>query len=218
MAFARTSRPADAALAPAWLVLGGEIAAALLLAPFALLLLLPLMAIGGAIRAVGLGLHGLAVLPRRRSLEVEAEGVALSWSGAEGESEAALADGIELLLEAARRCGDVSGVHEVVLEAAPEVPRCVALSSGQGVGGELAAALDGRRVAYGTLVLDGGALRLAVEVDARSDRGGRLAVELPADRWLAWTRVLLDLAPTWGFRVRAAGLALPSGELDSAAA
>lgn len=201
-----------------WLVLGGEIAGALLLAPFALLVLVPLMALGGAVRAVGLGLHGLAGLPRRRTIEVDAEGVALSWSGSEGESEAALADGLELLLEAATRSGDVASVREVVLEGAPELARHITLPSSRGVGAELASAVDGRRIAYGGLEINDGALRLAVEVDARSDRAGRLAVELPADRWLVWARVLFDLAPAWGFRMRSPGPVLPGGELDNAAA
>jgi hypothetical protein len=78
----------------------------------------------------------------------------------------------------------------------------------------LAGRLDGGRVAYGVLVVNEGELTLAIAIDARSDRAGRLAVELPADRWLVWTRVLLDLAPAWGFRAHCAGLQLPPAEPD----
>ena len=201
-----------------WLVLSGELAGALLLAPFALLVLVPVMAIGGLLRAVGGGLVRFDVLPRRRGLEVDAEGIALSWSGVEGDSEAALADGIDLLLETARRCADVRSLRTIGLVEAAGTPEGSVPALEGSLGAALAPRLAGRRIAYGALIVNDGELRLALEVDARSDRAGHLAVELPADRWLPWARVLLDLAPAWGFKVRTAGLQLPGDEVDSAAA
>lgn len=201
-----------------WLLLSGQVAGALLLAPFALLLLLPAMALGGLVRAVGLGLVDLEVLPRRRALEVDAEGVALAWSGAGGESEAALADGLDLLLDTARRCGAVRSVRTVQLRPSPEAPAPALPVLDGSLGARLAVQIDGLQVAYGTLLVNDGELELAIEVDARGDRAGHLAVELPADRWLPWTRVLLDLAPAWGFKVRTARLQLPGREGDAGSA